>query len=120
MTGPRQAADRPDLTYTPAHYRIFFPKTRHIAPEKPYIPHREIRNKKIHKSKFIRIISKMIIPILAVMLSWLSVTAQDITEGTASSRSKPYVHDEPYRYFPHNQAHPINGQNSHWETRLNT
>lgn len=62
----------------------------------------------------------MIIPILAVMLSWLSVTAQDITEGTTNSRSKPYVHDEPYRYFPHNQAHPINGQNSHWETRLNT
>lgn len=80
MTGPRQAADRPDLTYTPALYRIFFPKTRHIAPEKPYIPHRETRNKKIHKSKFIRIISKMIIPILAVMLSWLSVTAQDITK----------------------------------------
>lgn len=64
MTGPRQAADRPDLTYAPALYRIFFPKTRHIAPEKPYIPHRETRNKKIHKSKFIRIISKMIIPIL--------------------------------------------------------
>lgn len=56
MTGSRQAADRPDLTYTPAHYRISFTKTRNIAPEKPYIPHKEIRNKKIHKSKFIRII----------------------------------------------------------------
>lgn len=69
MTGSRQAADRPGLTYTPALYRISFTKPLHIAPEKPYIPHKETRNKKIHKSKFIRIISKMIIPILAVMLS---------------------------------------------------
>ncbi len=33
-------------TYTPAHYRIFFPKTRHIAPEKPYIPHRKLETRK--------------------------------------------------------------------------
>lgn len=56
-------------SHTPQPSTGSFPKTRHIAPEKPYIPHKEIRNKKIHKYKFIRIISKMIIPILAVMLS---------------------------------------------------